>query len=612
MRMSPRRLVASLAVGTGLVYYVLSHIDGAATLNSISGAEPAYLGWATVFLVAAYALRPLRWLLWDRSSSYAESAKAILVGFMGNNVLPARLGEVLRADWTVGHSREGHGRTSVLASVAAERILDGLALAILAVLGLALSPVASAFSTPIIALAVVFTGLAGLMALSLTHHERIRQTLDRLNRFFPGHLTAIGKSKANYALDGFVRLGSTGAFTLALVLSAVIWGLEVVFYWLIGAAVFPISFGTSLIFVAVVNFASLFPLTVGGIGAIESAATAFLISAGVPAPEALGMVLIQHTMQLVFTTTLGGAVFLTNSRKQTVPEAEIVAARLAVEIEDPLDGTQRTLDALHTEFELVAPADRSLVSLTIVIPSYNERQRLPRTALETIRWCNTHLNDYEIIIADDGSSDDTLMIAELLRAHDRNVRILACPHLGKGAAVRMGMLNAGGQYVLFMDADGATPLTEIPKLIDELAAGHQVAIGSRVLQGPGDITVETSLHRRIIGRAFALFVNVFAISGIADTQCGFKMFRREAVRPVFGRQKLSGFAFDVEILFIARRLGFSISEVPVNWQNQAGSKVNLVTDSLAMLWDLTHIRWLHRGERLSPSAVPMVGDRART
>jgi dolichyl-phosphate beta-glucosyltransferase len=147
-----------------------------------------------------------------------------------------------------------------------------------------------------------------------------------------------------------------------------------------------------------------------------------------------------------------------------------------------------------------------------------------------------------------------------------------------------------------MDADGATPPSEIPKLMNELRHGQGVAIGSRISQVPGDVRIETSLHRQIIGRVFAFLVNITTIGGIADTQCGFKMFPREVIRGVFLRQRLDGFAFDVEILFIARQLGLSIAEVPINWTNQPGSKVNLVGDSLHMLWDISRIKWLHRSD----------------
>jgi dolichyl-phosphate beta-glucosyltransferase len=242
------------------------------------------------------------------------------------------------------------------------------------------------------------------------------------------------------------------------------------------------------------------------------------------------------------------------------------------------------------------PAPRDNIQLSIVIPAYNEQARLPRTVLETIHWCKSKNLAFELLLVDDGSRDETLALARLFEESDAQVRAIACPHMGKGATVRMGVLNAKGRYVLFMDADGATPLDEIPKLLAAIEQ-NDVAIGSRSVQRPGEVEVKTSFLRRFIGRTFAFLVNLLAFDGIADTQCGFKMFRREAAREIFSRQKIVGFAFDVEILYLARRLSLSIAEIPVNWVAQPGSKVNLVTDSIKMLWDISHIRWLHRNVR---------------
>ena len=247
------------------------------------------------------------------------------------------------------------------------------------------------------------------------------------------------------------------------------------------------------------------------------------------------------------------------------------------------------------------PLPRENVQFSIVIPAYNEETRLPPTVLETIRWCSVRNLDFELIIADDGSQDRTLALARLFEESNHRVRALACPHMGKGAAVRMGVLNAKGRLILFMDADGATPLDEIPKLVAALEQGSDVAIGSRVPKRSGEIEVETSLHRKLIGRSFAFFVNLFACEGITDTQCGFKMFRKDAAAAIFSRQRTQGFAFDVEILFIAKRLSLSIAEIPVNWVAQPNSKVNLITDSIKMLWDVSHIRWLHRNFQASPT-----------
>jgi len=240
------------------------------------------------------------------------------------------------------------------------------------------------------------------------------------------------------------------------------------------------------------------------------------------------------------------------------------------------------------------PAPRDEIQLSIVIPAYNEQERLPQTVVETVHWCTIRGLDFELIIVDDGSRDGTLALGRLFEETDRRIRVFACPHIGKGAAVRMGMLNTHGRFVLFMDADGATPLNEVPKLLAAIEAGSDVAIGSRVAQCSEEVEVKASLHRRFIGRAFSCLVSLLAFEGIADTQCGFKLFRREAAAAIFSRQKTVGFAFDVEILFIARQLSLSVAEIPVNWVAQPGSKVNIVIDSIRMMWDISRIRWLHR------------------
>jgi dolichyl-phosphate beta-glucosyltransferase len=267
-----------------------------------------------------------------------------------------------------------------------------------------------------------------------------------------------------------------------------------------------------------------------------------------------------------------------------------------------IEETRANLGELAGSVEL-RPAVCGEVQLSIVIPAYNEQTRLPRTVLETIRWCATQDLNFELIIVDDGSRDETLLLSRLFEESDIRVRAIACPHLGKGATVRIGMLNARGRNVLFMDADGSTPVYEIPKLLTAIGQGYDVAIGSRVVQHRGEVEVIVSPQRRLIGRAFCFFVNLLAVKGIADTQCGFKMFRREAAVALFSRQKTVGFAFDVEILLIARWLSLSIAEIPVNWVAQPGSKINLIADSIRMLWDISQLRWLHRNFGVSPSPI---------
>lgn len=221
----------------------------------------------------------------------------------------------------------------------------------------------------------------------------------------------------------------------------------------------------------------------------------------------------------------------------------------------------------------------------------------------SVEWCRSQAWSYEIIIVDDGSTDSTLSLARSFQATLPGVKAISCTHAGKGRAVKTGMLSAAGRYVLFMDADGATPLSQTKKLIARLEDGYDAAIGSRNNEKS---EVEMSPTRRLVGGLFARAVHILAVGGIADSQCGFKMFRSEVVAPVFARQQLSGFAFDVEILFIARRLGLGIVEVPIQWEAQPGSKVRIFRDAARMLWDLSRVRWIHRD--LSPSGGPTPAD----
>lgn len=591
------QFVLSLIFGGLVMYAVLRQFRLPEMMTSVRSARPGLLVLGCALMMLGYLLRGARWRIWERGLSYWDSLRLILIGFMGNNVLPARLGEVLRAHCTAAKLKGNRGRTAALASVAAERILDGFVLAIFGLVGMALVPIDHRLRLSLFLVSLAFAILASGLIFSIRFHESIRSFITATNRKFPGHLTKFAKEKACHFLDGLLPLGTFGRMIGAILITASIWGLEIGFYYCIGLSVWGVmSVKIAVLFLVVVNFASLIPFTIGGIGTIEVVTVAFLVSSGIPRYPALAMILIQHAAQYLFTTLSGGALYLAggffriplSSPKGTSPDAPSAPIKQSV-----LAETRSSLGQLGEEVAL-KPTPRSDIELSIVIPAYNEQARLPRTVLETIRWCTTQNLNFELVISDDGSRDETLELARLFEEGDARVRSLACPHMGKGSAVRMGMLNTKGQYVLFMDADGATPMGEIPKLLAALKKGSDVAIGSRVAQDPGEVEVKTPIHRKIIGRVFAFFVNLFAVEGIGDTQCGFKMFRREAAYAIFSRQKTAGFAFDVEILFLARRLSLTITEIPVNWVAQAGSKVNLVTDSMKMLWDISLIRWLHR------------------
>jgi dolichyl-phosphate beta-glucosyltransferase len=262
-----------------------------------------------------------------------------------------------------------------------------------------------------------------------------------------------------------------------------------------------------------------------------------------------------------------------------------------LDIESLLDEQFGAYPALLRHFQAAGVA--AVPDVSIVMPAYNEARRILPTLFSRAHHFSDLQLAHEIIVVDDGSSDSTAALVRELGRRLRSVRLICLPsNMGKGAAVRAGVRNATGHVVLVEDADGATPISEYHALRAAIDRGADVAIGSR--QPSEHTRVERLMKRWVMGRAFALLVNTWAVPGIADTQCGFKLFRSDAARRIFGLQRLDGFAFDVETLRIARALGYRLAEVPINWADVAGSKVNLVRDSLRMLWDVLRVPGLVR------------------
>ena len=231
--------------------------------------------------------------------------------------------------------------------------------------------------------------------------------------------------------------------------------------------------------------------------------------------------------------------------------------------------------------------------LTVVVPAYNESSRIDACLTRILEYCNASPRSSELIVVVDGGSDDTLSRAEAAEPGRVSMRVIhSRVNRGKGFSVRQGMLAARGRMVLFSDVDLSTPIEEVERLIAALEAGADVAIGSRSIAG-ADVRVRQPLWRQSMGRIFNWFVQRLALPGIIDSQCGFKCFRIEAARRIFERQRLNGFAFDVEMLFIARLLGYRIAEVPVVWIDNPKSSVHPIRDSADMLKDLIRIRWRH-------------------
>lgn len=260
-----------------------------------------------------------------------------------------------------------------------------------------------------------------------------------------------------------------------------------------------------------------------------------------------------------------------------------------------------TTGALETRPALDRAAAGSAVDLSIVIPAFNEEARLPASlgAIAAYLSARASAPRVEILVVDDGSSDATAPRAEEAgRRHALALRVLRLPvNRGKGAAVRAGCLEAGGRLVLVSDADFSTPVYEWEKLA---AAGAPVAIGSRALD-EALVKEKQPFFRQAMGKLFNRLVRLVAVPGIRDTQCGFKLFSREAAREIFSRARVDRFAYDVEALLLARQLGYAIAEVPVLWFNSADSRVTLLGGAQAY-WDVLRIRFTTRARPVSRDA----------
>ncbi len=252
---------------------------------------------------------------------------------------------------------------------------------------------------------------------------------------------------------------------------------------------------------------------------------------------------------------------------------------------------------------------RQQPDLSVIIPAYNEQDRLGATLRDYLAYTRAGNRRVEFIVVDDGSLDRTSVVAESFAADHPEVRLIRlAENRGKGYAVRTGVVNSRGRQVLFADADGATPLPEVERLEAAITAGADVAIGSRALEGQG-VRVTAKLYRRVMGRLFHRLVESLTVRGVKDTQCGFKLFRGPVAHDLFSRMRMRGFSFDVEVLMMAQRRGYRIAEVPVNWTHQPGSKVNLVTDSTLMVRDLFVIRGRYlSGEYNTPHLAPWPDD----
>ena len=230
--------------------------------------------------------------------------------------------------------------------------------------------------------------------------------------------------------------------------------------------------------------------------------------------------------------------------------------------------------------------------LSVVIPAYNEERRLPETLDRIIDYLDTQEYAWEVVVADDGSTDATAEIVRRAAAGSPAVRLLSLPHRGKGWAVKNGMLAAAGDYRLLCDADLSVPIQQVDRMLPPLAPDVDIVVGSREAEGATRHGEPPRRHQ--MGRFYNRLVRRLTPAGLEDTQCGFKCFKNGPAIGLFEDQTMDGFAFDVEVIYLARKLGLSIKETGVDWYYRDQSKVHPVRDSLAMGLDLLKIWWRHR------------------
>ena len=236
------------------------------------------------------------------------------------------------------------------------------------------------------------------------------------------------------------------------------------------------------------------------------------------------------------------------------------------------------------------------IYLSVVIPAYNEEKRIKKTLLEADKFLSSRNYSYEIIVADDGSSDGTVELIKNLSKDIKNLRVIDNQeNHGKGYVVRQGLMEAKGKYRLFMDADNATTVDQVQNLLPFFKEGYDVAIGDRELKG-SQIKKHQPFYKEMLGDLGNLLIQALAVPGIKDTQCGFKCFSAELVENIFPKLKIDRWGFDIEILALAKKFSYKIKTVPVVWINDEESKVSM-SGYVNTLKELFQIKWnMMRGE----------------
>jgi dolichyl-phosphate beta-glucosyltransferase len=225
--------------------------------------------------------------------------------------------------------------------------------------------------------------------------------------------------------------------------------------------------------------------------------------------------------------------------------------------------------------------------LSVIIPAHNEENRLPNTLKQVIRFLDEQSFTSEMIVVENGSSDQTLAVAKKFAEQHKQVHVLQSER-GKGAAVKMGMLEAKGEYRFMCDADLSMPVEEIAKFLPTSLGDFEIAIASR--EAKGAVRYNEPPYRHLGGRGINFLIQVLILPGLNDTQCGFKCFRADVVEKVFSLQTLQGWSFDIELLYIARQYDYRIQEVPIHWYHHSDTKVRALRDAIRMIQDIFRIR----------------------
>lgn len=583
--------VLGLLVSLGCLAWLFSTVDVHAIAQQFSTLNWNLVGVAVALTFSGYLVRALRWpyFFGERPPKYWASFRCMIVGFFMNNVLPARIGEFVRAH--IGRKATGNSGTVVLATIFGERLFDGLTISLLFAVLFTFSGTSSqAAQEGALFTAAYLFALVGIGTLFVLLVRRyVYLVLEKLGNIMPGHVSQYTLLRVRRLIEGLEPMLKLSHLVPIVLLSVLVWSIELAVYAAVSRAFGQVmSLGELSLFMAAVNFSSLIPAAPAGIGVIEAAATLALVHIGREQSVALAMVACQHLIQIA-VVGIPGVFFFYRELGGHLPVEDDSEERASSGLEDNYLKVSEREDEVDPEFPKM-PRDAELW-LSIVIPAFNEEQRIGRTLQEIVDFFSKQDRQYEVLVVSDGGTDNTPRLVEEFGKKYPAVRSIGyAQNRGKGHAVRYGVTRARGELILYLDADGATPIeefTHLETLMDQTDA--DVVFGSRALFSL-ERSVKTVWYRKLVGRVYNGVVNLLILPGVADTQCGFKMFRRGAAREIFARQHLDGFGFDVELLFLARKLHFSAVEVPINWVNQPGSKVSVVRDSIRMFGEIISVR----------------------